>query len=137
MWQFLVDTLVSNNMSKFLKLCRKVEKLIREQGEDLNAAPVDPTANIPAGEPVPDQGQTIDPETGSDVQEVSNEKIEELIQAIVNFYQKGQALATDRVNEIKNLPSKINAENSEETVDTLISIFNGSDFPEETDTTES
>jgi hypothetical protein len=127
-------------MSKFLKLCRKVEKLIKEQGEDPNAAlaaPADPTANIPAGEPVPDQGQVIDPETGSDVQEVSNEKIEELIQAIVNFYQKGQALATDRVNEIKNLPSKINAENSEETVDTLISIFNSSDFPEETDTTES
>jgi hypothetical protein len=132
-------------MSKFLKLCAKVERFIVEQDDpnmanatqSLGGVPADPTANVSPGEPVPPTDQKIDPKTGSDIQEVSNEKIEKLIQGIVNFYQKGQALPTDKVNEIKDLPSKVNAENSEKTVDSLIAIFDSSDFPEESETFES
>lgn len=116
-------------MSKFLNLCEQVEKHLKEQGElpeFEDAAP---------GEPVQQPEAVLDPETDSEVKDVGNEKIEEMIETIVNFYQKGKALSSDAVEKINLLPSKINAENSQETVETLISIFQSSSFPENTSET--
>jgi len=123
-------------MSKFLKLCEKMERMILEQEgvpvTDPNVA-ADPNAGVPPGEPVADTGETLDPNTGSDVQEVSNDEIEQMIQSIVNFYQKGQALSADNVEKINSLPSKINAENITNTVKSLFDIFRDSNFPESSD----
>jgi hypothetical protein len=116
-------------MSKFLNLCEHIEKHLKEQGElpeFEDAAP---------GEPVQQPQAVLDPETDSEVKDVSNERIEQLIESIVEFYQKGKALSADAVEKINLLPSKINSENSEQTVEQLISIFQSSTFPEDTSET--
>ena len=121
-------------MSKFLNLCEKVERFLKEQGE---MPPVDPNAQPLPGQPVDPSQSTLDPETQSVVRDVNNEKIEEMIEIIVNFYQKGRALSADAINDINRLPAKINSENSEHTVNELINIFNKSDLPEDTTGLES
>jgi len=115
-------------MSKFLKLCQQVEqKLVAEQNE----MPPE-MATVAPGEPMQTDQNTIDPETQSEVQEVSNEQIEKLIEVIVSFFQKGTPLASDSKMSIDSLPSKINSENSSDTVEKLIDIFSASNFPSNT-----
>jgi hypothetical protein len=125
-------------MSKFIALCEKVETFLKEQGEmpqpALNA---DPNAAVPPGQPVQQPDATLDPNTQSQVNDVDNTKIEELIETIVNFYQKGKALSSESVKEISLLPSKITSENSQKTVESLLSIFGKSDLPvDSSDTSE-
>ena len=114
-------------MNKFLNLCEKVERYLKEQemGEEMGLAPNAPTQ---PGQPVA-QNSMLDPNTQSEVKDVSNDKIHELISTIVDFYQKGKALTSDSVEQIAKLPSTINATNSEETVDNIIYIFTSSNFP--------
>ena len=115
-------------MSKFLKLCEQIEsKLINEQ-ETQDQQMQQPT-NVAPGQPVENEGNVLDPETQTEVQEVSNEKIQQLIEVIVNFFQKGTPLPSDSKMEVDRLPAKINSENSSETVETLINILTNSNFP--------
>lgn len=128
-------------MSKFLNLCSKVERLIKEEGEvsamaHQQQASADPNANVAAGEPVVSTGQTLDPKQGSDIQEVSNDEIEKMIQSIVDFYKAGQALSNTQVEKIKQLPSKIEASNSKDTVEQIIQIFGDANLPKEADALE-
>lgn len=121
-------------MSKFKNLCEKVEKYIREENEDIANASAAPQ---PApGEPQPGSSQqVINPEQAdqSNVQEVSNDKLEKLIQTLVTYFQNGKILSADDVKKIqKEIPSTINSENSDKAVDTFMSIFQSSDFPEDT-----
>lgn len=121
-------------MSKFLKLCEKVERVLREE----NGIPQFEDTTEPApGQPVDPTTATLDPETQSKVKDVDNTKIEKLIETIVDFYQKGSALSADSISEINKLPSKVNSENSEDTVDKLISIFDQSSLPVDTSETVS
>jgi hypothetical protein len=120
-------------MSKFLELCKSVEKLLQEEGE-IPAA--DPNAGVAPGEPVQQTDATLDPNTQSEVKDVDNDKLEQLIETIVNFYQSKQALSADAVKRIEMLPAKITKENSEATVEALLDIFTSSDFPEDTSETE-
>jgi hypothetical protein len=125
-------------MSKFLKLCERVERFLKEENGLPEFDTTPETATEPApGQPVDPTTATLDPETQSKVKDVDNEKIEKLIEIIVDFYQKGSALSADSVNEINKLPSKINSENSEDTVDKLIYIFNQSNLPVDTSETNS
>ena len=114
-------------MNKFLNLCEKVEKYLKEQemGEEMGLSPNAPTQPT---QPVA-QNSVLDPNTKSEVKDVSNDKVHELISTIVVFYQKGKALTSDSVEQIAKLPSTINATNSEETVDNIIHIFTSSNFP--------
>ena len=115
-------------MSKFLNLCEKIKTQLVKEQDEMQGMP--PQATEPApGEPVEDQGAVLDPETQSEVQEVSNEKIQELIEVIVNFFQKGTPLSSDSKMEVDRLPAKINSENSNQTVETLINILSNSNFP--------
>lgn len=115
-------------MNKFLNLCEKVEKYLTEQDQ----LPQD--ANIQPGQPI-EQQAVLDPNTQSEVKDVSNEKVQELIGSIVDFYQKGRALPADALEHIAKLPSTINAENSQDTVDQLIQIFGSSNFPKDSSAT--
>jgi hypothetical protein len=125
-------------MSKFIALCEKVETFLKEQGEVPQPAPnADPNAAVPPGQSIEQPQATLDPNTQSEINDVSNDKIEELIETIVNFYQKGKALSSESVKEISLLPSKITSENSQETVESLLNIFNKSDMPiDSSDTSE-
>lgn len=119
-------------MSKFYELCKQVDAYLTEQ--DNQAMPTFDEAQ--PGEPV-QQDVKIDPSTDTQVQEVSNEKIRELIQTMINFFKSGNVLKPDQVNEISaKIPAEINAENSQMAVDQLISIFQSTDFPKETTTFE-
>ena len=120
-------------MNKFLNLCEKVERYLKEQetGEEMGLAP---NAPVQSGQPVA-QNSVLDPNTQSEVKDVSNDKVHELISTIVDFYQKGKALTSDSVKQIAKLPSTINATNSEKTVDDMIYIFSGSDFPSDSSET--
>jgi hypothetical protein len=123
-------------MSRFLKICEEVEKYIKEQTPDTQMDPNMQT-NVAPGEPVANEKPVLDPETQSEIQEVSNEQIQELIEVIINFYQKGTPLSSDSKMEIDRLPSKINSENSQKTVEMLINIFKNSNFPSNSfDTTQ-
>jgi uncharacterized protein YpuA (DUF1002 family) len=120
-------------MSKFKNLCEKVERYIREENEDIaNAAAPQPAP----GEPQPGSAQQVinpEQEDQSNVQEVSNDKLEKLIQTLVTYFQNGKTLSADDVKKIqKEIPSTINSENSDKAVDTFMSIFQSSDFPEDT-----
>lgn len=115
-------------MSKFLKLCEQIENQLVSEQDMPPTQPQQPTEPAP-GEPVQDQGEVLDPETQSEVQEVSNEKIQQLIEVIVNFFQKGTPLSSDSKMEVDRLPAKINSENSSQVVDTLMSILTNSNFP--------
>jgi hypothetical protein len=123
-------------MSKFLKLCEKVERVLREENgiPQFDSAP-EPTPEPTPGQPVEPTNATLDPETQSTVKDVGNEKVEKLIEMIVTFYQKGKALSSDSISAMNLLPAKITSENSEKTVDSLIEIFNKSDLPEDTSDT--
>jgi hypothetical protein len=119
-------------MSKFYELCKQVDSYLTEQDG----------SNLPSfdeaqpGEAV-QQDVTIDPTTDTEVRDVSNEKIRELIQTMVNFFKDGNSLKPEQVNEISSkIPAEINAENSQMAVDQLMSIFQTSDFPKETNTFE-
>jgi hypothetical protein len=119
-------------MSKFYELCKQVDVYLTEQDQQ----------NIPSfeeaqpGEPV-QQNVTIDPSTETEVRDVSNEKVRELIQTMVNFFKDGNILKPEQVNEISTkIPAEINAENSDMAVEMLMSIFQSSDFPKETNTFE-
>ena len=112
-------------MKKFLSLCEKVEKYLTEQDNQL---PQD--ANIEPGQPI-EQQVVLDPNTQSEVKDVENEKIQELIGSIVDFYQKGRALSADALEHIAKLPATINAKNSQDTVEQLIQIFGSSNFPKD------
>ena len=114
------------NMSKFLTLCEKIEKLLNEEGEQ----------QVNPGEPVVGaDNQVIDPQAAgtSEIQEVSNDALEKLVQTLVDFYQNGKTLTADQVERIKKeVPTSINNENSDQAVETLMSIFNDASFPEDT-----
>jgi hypothetical protein len=115
-------------MSKFLELCEKVKlNLVNEQ--EMQGTQMEETPEVAPGQPMPDQGEVLDPQTQTEVQEVSNEKIQELIEVIINFFQKGTPLSSDTKMEVDRLPAKINSENSAQTVDTLINILSNSNFP--------
>ena len=113
-------------MSKFLTLCEKIEKLLNEEGEQ----------QVNPGEPVVGaDNQVIDPQAAgtSEIQEVSNDALEKLVQTLVDFYQNGKTLTADQVERIKKeVPTSINNENSDQAVETLMSIFNDASFPEDT-----
>jgi hypothetical protein len=117
-------------MSKFLKICETVQNYLKEQNPDMPQFTEDP--QVQPDEGVQDQSAVLDPETQSKVQEVSNDQIQELIEVIINFYQKGTPLSSDSKLEIDRLPSKINSENSQDTVEKLINIFKNSNFPTNT-----
>jgi hypothetical protein len=120
-------------MNKFLHLCEKVESYLKEQDmAQPDQLPADSTTA--PGQPV-EQQPVLDPNTQSEVRDVSNEKVQELIGSIVDFYQKGRALSADSLEHITKLPSTINAENSESTVDELIQIFSSSNFPKDSSST--
>ena len=74
-------------MSKFYELCKQVDSYLTEQDG----------SNLPSfdeaqpGEAV-QQDVTIDPTTDTEVRDVSNEKIRELIQTMVNFFKDGKII---------------------------------------------
>jgi hypothetical protein len=116
-------------MSKFLDLCEQVQKNLQEQNEPQ----MDPNAGVAPGEPVEQPNIALDPNTQSEVKDVSNEKIQQLIQTIVNFFKDNKTLTADDVSKLTTeVPSEINIQNSEETVDKLLSIFQSATFPEDT-----
>jgi hypothetical protein len=120
------------NMSKFLKLCEKVQKTLNEEN---GLPPSDPNPQVAPGQPVEqDLSKMVDPKD-SKTQEVSNTTLEQMIQTIVTFYQSGQTLSADAVSEISKLPKAITKENSEDTVKKLMEIFNSADLPQSTGTT--
>lgn len=119
-------------MNKFYELCKKVDVYLTEQDDQT----IPSFEEAQPGETV-QQNVTIDPSTDTEVQEVSNDKIRELIQTMINFFKGGNVLKSDQVNEISTkIPAEINAENSQMAVDHLISIFQSTDFPKETTTLE-
>jgi len=118
-------------MSKFLKLCEQIEKkLVSEQDEQGQMPPE--MASVSPGQPMQSGENVLDPETQTEVQEVSNEQIQKLIEVIVNFFQKGTPLSSDSKMAVDGLPAKINSENSAETVEKLIDILSSSNFPTNT-----
>lgn len=119
-------------MNKFLDLCEQVEKFLKEQNEPQ----VDPNADIAPGQPVEQPDVVLDPNTQSEVKDVSNDKIQELIQSIVNFFKDGKTLTSDDVSRITTeVPSEINIQNSEDAVDKLLAIFQSATFPQDTSDT--
>ena len=128
-------------MSKFLKLCERVQRTLNEQGEDPNAmaagAPPtgpapgqpDPTADTP-GAPV------IDPNTESEIKVVDNDQIKDLVAAMKDFYQSGNALSAEATEEINKLPSTAEDKDISTIVETLTRIFKDSKLPKDTSETE-
>jgi hypothetical protein len=120
------------NMSKFLELCEKVQKTLNEQGEDPNAmggAPAtpapgqpDPTADTP-GAP------TIDPNVESEVKVVTNDQIKEFVAAMKDFYQSGNALSAEAMEEIAKLPSTAEDKDISTIIETLSRVFKESKLP--------
>jgi hypothetical protein len=113
-------------MSKFLDLCEQVKKTLQEQQGD-------PNADVAPGQPVEQPEIALDPNTQSEVKDVSNEKMQQLIQMIVNFFKDGKTLTSDDVSRITTeVPSEINIQNSEDAVDKLLAIFQSATFPQDT-----
>jgi hypothetical protein len=123
-------------MSKFLKLCERVQRTLNEQGEDPNALPPapapgqpDPTADTP-GAPV------IDPNAESEIKIVTNEQIKDLVAAMKDFYQSGDALSAEATDEINKLPSTAEDKDISTIVETLTRIFRDSKLPKDTSESE-
>jgi hypothetical protein len=126
-------------MSKFLKLCEKVQRTLNEAGEDPNAMPAAPAPPAPgAPEPTADTpgAPTIDPNTESEVKVVTNDQLKDLVAAMKDFYQSGNALSADATSEINKLPSTAEDQDVSKIVETLTRIFKDSNLPLDTSETE-
>ena len=117
------------NMSKFLELCEKVQRTLNEAGEDPNAMQAAPAPPAP-GAP------TIDPNTESEVKVVTNDQLKDLVAAMKDFYQSGNALSADATSEINKLPSTAEDQDVSKIVETLTRIFKDSNLPKDTSETE-
>lgn len=120
-------------MSKFLKLCEKVQHLLEQEG-----AAADPSAQPPgtvsapqAGQetqaPQPDAGDTTEglPQQ-SEQPVVSPDQFAALARSMAKFYSdKNNSLTGDQIDIIKNLPitDKPNEKTIEKIYTTLTSIF--------------
>lgn len=118
-------------MSKFLNLCEQIEKKLALEQDEQGQMPPE-MASVQPGQPMQSGENVLDPETQSEVQEVSNEQIQKLIEVIVNFFQKGTPLSSDAKMSVDSLPAKINSENSSDTVNKLVDILTNSNFPSNT-----
>lgn len=116
-------------MSKFLELCEKVQRTLNEAGEDPNAMQAAPAPPAP-GAP------TIDPNTESEVKVVTNDQLKDLVAAMKDFYQSGNALSADATSEINKLPSTAEDQDVSKIVETLTRIFKDSNLPKDTSETE-
>ena len=113
-------------MSKFLKLCEKIENVLNEQEQQdatLQNDPNQPQAQQPPAEPP--KATTPEP-TQSEIPIVSNDKIAKLANALKIFYSNPESkLKNEEINEIKSLNPR-NSSESEDIVgiiDKLTSIF--------------
>lgn len=110
-------------MSKFLKLCEKIETVLKEQDEQQTPPMADASQPQPQAQPTPE----AQPEqTQTELPIVSNDKIATLANSLKIFYSNPESkLKTEEINEIKALNPR-NSSESEDIVgiiDKLISIF--------------
>ena len=116
-------------MSKFLKLCEKIENILNEAGE-LGTPPQDnptqPPQDNPTQPPVETQPQPQPEPIQSEIPLVSNDKIAKLANALKIFYSSPEPkLKNEEINEIKSLNPR-NSSESEDIIgiiDKLTSIF--------------
>jgi len=128
-------------MSKFLEICEKVQKHLLEQGENINAnaAPADGASNVAPGQPIPDTAGApqIDPNSASEIKVVTNDQIKTFVAAMKDFYQSGNAMSGDAVDQINKLPSTATDEDISKIVEVLTRIFQETNLPKDTSQTDS
>lgn len=114
-------------MSKFLKLCEKIENVLNEQDELGTTPQADATQQQGQTQiPAETQAETTPEPTKSEIPIVSNDKIAKLANALKIFYSNPEPkLKNEEINEIKSLNPR-NSSESEDIVgiiDKLTSIF--------------
>jgi hypothetical protein len=125
-------------MSKFLEVCEKVQKHLREQGENADMSGAVP-GNVAPGATIPDTAgaPTVDPNSASELKVVTNDQIKTFVAAMKDFYQSGNAMSGDAVDEINKLPSTATDEDIAKIVEVLTRIFQQTNLPKDSSETDS